>query len=241
MASSDWTVLNDSLGAPQVDRGVTAGIARPSGGGDHVYGFNSLQLANGAVGFFANQPNFAPMAAGGSIRGAVQRGHSGGPQNFAPFLFAALQGDSVNGPAYLLGLGDDDPHHIVLKKGTLVDGLPDLAPDPDVNHVLMRSTSAYEPGTWVHLRLDVIVQGSGDVLLQVLSNDLNANPVTAPVWTFVPGMEGPFAPGFYGFVDDALGINTGSQPLVGGRAGYGFQTTDVTRRGFFDQVQVGRQ
>jgi len=241
MASTDWTLLEESLGMPQVDRGVTAGIVRPNGGGDFVYGFNSLELADGAVGLHASQQGFAPMASGGSIRGAIQRGRSGGPQNFAPFLFLGLQGQSVNDAAYLLGLGDDDPHHIVLKKGALTSGLPDLEPAPDSNSVLMRSTNAFAPATWLHLRLDAIVQGSGDVLLQVYQNNLVAHSVTSPVWEVVPGMEGPFAPGFYGFVDDALGINTGSQPLVGGRAGYGFYTTDTQRRGFFDQIQVGRQ
>jgi hypothetical protein len=241
MGASDWTFLNDILTSPQCDRGVTAGIARPNGGGDFCYGFNSLTLDTGAVGLFANQAGFAPMASGGSVRAAIQRGVSGGPQNFAPFLFLALQGQSVGDRAYMLGLGDDEPHHIVLKKGALSDGLGDFEPEPENNGILLRSTNAYTAPTWLHLRLDAIVQGSGDVLLQVYQSDLVAHSVTAPVWVPVPGMEGPFYPSFLGYVDDALGVNTGSQPLVGGRAGYGFYTADAARRGFFDQVQVGRQ
>lgn len=241
MASSDWTVLEDSLGLPLVDRGTTVGIARPNGGGDAVYGFHSLQLTSGAVGLHANQSGFAPMADGGTIRGAIQRAKSAGPQNFAPFFFLGLQGQSVTNDAYLLGLGDDDPYHIVLKKGALVAGLLDLEPDPPDNGILMRSTNAYELGTWLHLRLDLIVQGSGDVLLQVYQNDLAEHSVAAPSWEVVPGMEGPFAPDFYGYVDDALGVNTGSQPLVGGRAGFGFYTADTQRRSFFDHLVVGRQ
>ena len=47
MAETDWTFLNDGLDAATVDRGVTNGIARPPGGGNFVYGFNSLSTAQG--------------------------------------------------------------------------------------------------------------------------------------------------------------------------------------------------
>jgi hypothetical protein len=239
MSSTDWTLLEGSLEATDCTRGVTAGVARPAGGGDFVYGFNSINLTPGVVALHANQQGFAPLASGGTVRGAIQRGASAGPENFAPFFFAALQGTTVDDMAYLLGLGDDDPHHIVLKKGALSAGLEDA--EPDGFGVLMRSTNAYTPGTWLHLRLDVIRQGSGDVLLQVFQNDLTKNPVTSPAWEIVPGMEGPFAGSFHGYVDDALGVNTGSNPLVGGRIGFGFYTSDTQRRGFFDHIQVGRQ
>ncbi len=240
MASSDWAVLTDSQGLSDVDRGTTAGIARPPGGGDFVYGFNSVSLAPGAVALSAAQAGFAPMSSGGSVRGAIQRGKSAGPQNFAPFFFVGLQGTTVNDMAYMVGLGDDDPHHIVLVKGILSAGLSDDEPNGS-NGVLLRSSAAYTPGTWLHLRLDAIVQASGDVLLQVYQSDLSEHPVTSPVWELVPGMEGPFSPSFAGYVDDALAVNTGSQPLIGGRAGFGFYKADVQRRGYFDHVQIGRQ
>jgi hypothetical protein len=232
MAETDWTFLNDGLDAATVDRGVTTGIARPPGGGSFLFGMNSLSTAQGVVGLFTNQVNFAPMAKGGSIRGAVQRGVSGGPLNFAPFLFIGLQGPSVNDLGYLLGLGDGDPHHIVLRKGVLSAGLPDVP--PGTQGVLRRSTATFLPGTWVHLRLDMIVNLNGDVLLQVFQNDLALHPLGgAPSWAAVPGMSE--------FIDDALGINSGSQPFTSGRAGFGFFTKDVTRRGFFDHLEVLRQ
>ncbi len=232
MAETDWTYLNDGLDAAAVDRGVTTGIARSPGGGNFVFGLNSLATAQGAVGLFTNQVNFAPMAKGGSVRGAIQRGQSGGPLNFAPFLFVGLQGPSVNDQGYLLGLGDGDPHHVVLRKGALSGGLPDVA--PGTQGVLRRSTGTFLPATWLHLRLDMVVNLNGDVLLQVFQNDLVAHPLgTAPSWAAVPGMDQ--------FIDDALGINSGSQPFTSGRAGFGFFTKDVTRRGFFDQVEVYRQ
>jgi hypothetical protein len=232
VAETDWTFLNDGLDAATVDRGVTTGIARPPGGGSFLFGMNSLSTAQGVVGLFTNQVNFAPMAKGGSIRGAVQRGVSGGPLNFAPFLFVGLQGPSVNDLGYLLGLGDGDPHHIVLRKGVLSAGLPDVP--PGTQGVLRRSTATFLPGTWVHLRLDMIVNLNGDVLLQVFQNDLALHPLGgAPSWAAVPGMSE--------FIDDALGINSGSQPFTSGRAGFGFFTKDVTRRGFFDHLEVLRQ
>lgn len=232
MAETDWTFLNDGLDAATVDRGVTTGVARTPGGGSFVFGFNSLATAQGAVGLFSNQVNFAPMAKGGSVRAALQRGPSGGPLNFAPLLFIGLQGPSVNDHGYLLGLADGEPHHVVLRKGALSVGLPDIPPGP--LGVLRRSTVTFMPGSWLHLRLDMVVNQNGDVLLQIFQNDLVAHPLgSAPSWSAVPGMGE--------FVDDALGINAGSQPFTSGRAGFGFFSKDVTRRGFVDHVEVFRQ
>jgi hypothetical protein len=241
MALADWTDLNDSLGSSVVAKGVTAGIARPNGGGNFVYGFNSQQVTAGAVGLHNNQVNFAPMASGGSVRGAVKRGVSGGNTGFSPFLYIGLQGQSVNDGAYMLGLSDSDPHRIVLKKGTLTSGLQDEAPNAPTNGILLRSDTSFQNDTWLHLRLDMTVQGSGDVLLQVYQNDLTANTVASPVWTTPTGMEGPQSPTIVGFVDDALSVNTGSAPYTSGRAGFGMQSADVTRRSYMDHIEIARQ
>jgi len=230
MAEADWSYLNNGLDIATVDRGVTAGIARPPGGGNFLFAFNSLAVVQGAVGLFANLPNFAPMAKGGSIRGVLQRGPGGGPTGFSPFLYLCCQGNSVNDSAYLLGLSDDDPHRIVLRKGAVSVGLPD-AEGPGV---LLKSSASFAQGTWVHLRLDVIVNSNGDVVLKVLQNDLGARPIgTAPNWQPVPGMVE--------FIDDHLGINSGTQPLTSGRGGFAFAVSDVTRRAYFDQLEVFRQ
>lgn len=231
MAESDWTFMTNGLSASNVDRGVTNGIARPNGGGSFVYGFNSLTNTPGAVALYANQVNFAPMAKGGSIRGAIKRGSSGGPTSFSPFLFIGAQGVDVNDEAYLLGLSDDDPHRIVLVKGPISTGVPDDAPGD--GGVLLRSTQTYSNDTWLHLRLDMIVNANGDVILQCFASDLDANAVTAPVWTAIPGATE--------FIDDGLNINSGSAPFTSGRAGMGFTTGDTTRRAFFDHIELHRQ
>ncbi len=89
--------------------------------------------------------------------------------------------------------------------------------------------------TWaVTGRLDVIVNDNGDVVLQVFRNDLTARPLSAPaVWLPVAGMAE--------FIDDHLGINSGAQPLTAGRAGFGFACSDVSRRAYFDHLEIWRQ
>lgn len=230
MADTDWSYLTDGLDAATVSRGATAGIERPPGGGRFLFGFNSRAAAAGAVALSCALPDFAPLASGGSIRGCVQRGPGGGPLGFAPFLYLCGQGTSVNDLAYLLGLSDDDPHRIVLRKGAIAAGIP----DSDGAGALLASSESFAQGTWLHLRLDVIVNDTGDVVLDVFQNDLDAHPLgTPPDWQPIAGMPQ--------FIDDALAINSGSAPLTSGRAGFGFQTRDVTRRGFFDQLELWRQ
>jgi hypothetical protein len=85
----------------------------------------------------------------------------------------------------------------------------------------------------VHLRLDAIVNTNGDVVLNCYENNLALNPVTAPVWEAIPGISQ--------FIDDQLGINSGSQPFTSGRGGFGFATKDVTRRSYVDYVEIQRQ
>ena len=245
MAQADWSPLTDNLSSTLVDNGVTAGTAKPTGGGTHVYGFNALAADDGVVGYFAGQAGFIPTAKGGTMRAAIRRGPASGPTGFAPFLFMGLQSDAAASAAYILGLSDADPYHIVLRKGTLITGVPDGAVEPaGGNNVLMRSTQAFATDAWLQLRLDMIVQGTGDVLLQVFQNDIDAagsGSVNAPNWVVVPGMEGPQAPTLEGFVDDALAINTGSAPYTAGRVGYGMRSQAVGGRGFFDHIEVARQ
>lgn len=229
MASSDWTDLTGVLNISSIDRGVTAGFTPPNGGGSFVFGTNSLVTTAGGYGMFCNLTDYAPMAKGGSIRGAIKRAASGGKTNFSPMFFIGAQGSAISDAAYLLGLQDDDPHRIVLRKGLISGGIPAGASG---SGILKRSTATYAADTWLHLRLDMIVNLNGDVLLKAYQSDL-ANPVTAPVWVPIPGLNT--------VVDDALGITTGSAPYTSGRAGLAVVSADVSRRAMFDHVEVFRQ
>ncbi len=243
MAESNWTLLTGVLSAGSVARAASAGFTPPPGGDDFVFGFNSLDVSSGSVGYFCNQLGFAPMPKGGSIRGCIKRGLSGGQTGFAPFFFFTLTGSTVGDKGYLLGLGDADPSHLILRKGTISTGLSDLAPAPSTNGILRRSTSTIARDTWVHLRMDVIVNTNGDVRLAVFQNNLITNPLDgAPSWQPVAGMTDDNGGGIYtSFVDDALGVNSGSPPLTSGRAGFAFWTSDVTRRAYFDHIVVEAQ
>lgn len=234
MSSTDWTDLTNSLSSVDVRRGVTGGATPPNGGGTFVYGMRSLAIVNGVVARKTNQVNFDPTPSnkGGSIRGALQRGVSGGPAGFQPFLFIGAQGnDAAADKAYMIGLTDGDPFKIVLVKGALVNGIPDVA--PGAQGVLRRSTASFAIGTWLHLRLDMRVNLTGDVVLSVFRNDLNANAVTSPVWAAVAGLEQ--------IIDDTLGANTGSLPFTEGRMGYGARFADVGRRVYFDHIESIRE
>lgn len=232
MASTDFSALTDGVDAASFARGVTQGVTPPPGGGSRVYAFNSIVGGvEGAAGLKHTAVNFDPMANGGIVSMALKRLPSGGPSGFAPLIYMSLQGNSVNDEGYLLGLQDGDPSFIALRKGTIASGLPDSAVGSA--GVLRRSTDSFTTDTWLHLRLTVEVTGTGDVLLTVEHNDLDANDVAGPVWEAIPGMDQ--------FVDDVAQINSGSAPFVGGRAGFAFWGDDITRRAAYDHFEVARQ
>ena len=224
MAQSDFTLFPGSLATAVVARGVTNGFTPPNGGGSWVYGWHTLQSGDGAVGMHYNDVNFAPTVRGVSARVALRR-VSG--EDCSPMLFGCLQGADVGHVGYLLGLAhDESPARLVLLKGAPSSGL-------ELSKAIVQSTGSYQVDQWLHLRLDVIVQPSGDVHLQVFENDLDAHAVTSPVWVAVPGMEN--------FVDDALGINGGGAPYLGGYVGMAYYSGAVGRYAFVDHFEVFRQ
>lgn len=240
MGSADWTFLDNSLDAASVARDVTASPAGPPGGGAFIYGFNSFVETEGAVALTldaAQNPNHSPAAKGASVRGAIKRGLSSLKTGFSPFFYASLQGSappSVTDEAYIIGLEDSDPYRIVVRKGSLIGGVPAAT----ALNSLLRSTATYtipsdEDEGWHHVRMDVIVEGTGDVIIQCFENDLDSNDVDNPVWAPIPGCEQ--------FIDDALGVNSGSLPFDAGYMGYGFASKAVGRRGYFDYLEMLRQ
>lgn len=240
MASSDWAALINALGSSTVLQGVTGGATPPNGGGSFVYGAASILNNPGVIGRYLSLANFNPMLSGGRITGAIKRGPSAGGSGCAPFLFVLLSGNTVTDNAYILGLSDADPSHIVLRKGQLSLGIPDVPPGS--SGVLARSSGTVAQGTWVHLRIDVVVNTSGDVVINCYQSDLVANDVATPAWVKIPGMSDyPNGVDATAFIDDALGVNSGSLPLTSGRLGYGMQVSDVSRRAYWDHLTVDRQ
>lgn len=245
MGQADFTELSDgeALDSTSVKKGVTSAIAKPNGGGTFIYGFNSVQNVSGVAGVFANQAGFATMAYGAVLTFCIMRGTGAYTTGFAPFGFigAALGESSDFG--YLLGLGNDDPYHIILRKGRLADGLPDTVPTTGVGLQpdgcnLRRSTATFSPATWLQLMLNVAANANGDNVISVKRNNLNDNPCTAPVWEAIPGMDP--------IVDDALEINTGSTPLIGygvgpSKAGMACYVNGISRRAYFDQLTLRKQ
>jgi hypothetical protein len=230
MSEFDFTIMTNSASAASILAGVSAAPVKPNGGGTFVFGFNSLVTSAVTRGFYLNVANFNPLASGSSVRAALKRGLSSGTTGFAPILFTGIQeaGADVSGVGYLLGLSDDDPHAIILRKGSPNTGLA-----PTASKVLAISSLTFPPNTWVHVRLDVINNPNGDVVINCFYNDLALNAVTAPSWIAIPGISQ--------VVDDALQVLTATAPLIGGRCGFAFQSAGLSRRGYVDHYVAQRQ
>lgn len=237
MAETEYSSFGDS--AADIKAGVTALVTPPTGGGSFTFGFNSQVSGEKAIGFYRNTVNggtdFAPLrddaanATGGSVRAALKRYTSAQATGFSVGMFLCLQARTKTDQAYLLGLSDNDPHEIVLAKTAIGNGL-----DPTATTTLLTSSETFNVDTWVHLRLDAIVNPNGDVVLKCFQNELSlTTPVTSPTWAAISGMDT--------FIDDGLGINSGSNPLAGGYAGYFFRSEVAQARGFVDHFEVHRQ
>jgi hypothetical protein len=86
---------------------------------------------------------------------------------------------------------------------------------------------------YYQLKLEAVVNGTGDVVLNVYQNDLTANTVSSPVWAAIPGMSS--------VVDDAAGIETGSAPYTSGRFGFGMRSDAISRVAYFDHIALAVQ
>jgi hypothetical protein len=223
-------------------RDATFGIVPPPGGGLAVFGFNSLQKVDASVCIYTQVAGFSPMASGGQIKAAIQKGISGGNTGFSNFIFLCASGSDVGDVAYLLGVEDSTPGRLVLVKGVIGVGIP---ADGSGTQILRASSQRYVQGDWIHLRLDAIVQASGDVVLRCYTNDLTLHPLNLPagwVWepiVFSDGWVGVFNDGY--FIDDVIGVNSGSLPRTNGFAGFGFKCTESARRAYIDHIDITQQ
>ena len=241
MSESNWDILVGGLEQGDVDRGTTEGIDPPNGGGTFLHGHHALTATPGGFGRYANDTAggvFSPMPKGGIAEGALNR--LGGGPDYSIFLFHLLQGTNIANEGYMLGLSPGGK--LILRKGPLIDGFPEETLDPTTNGVLAISTQTFATGKWLHVQLGCIVQPNDDVVLVVKSSDPDVDNVTAPNFQPVPGMDAVDAVEGKAFIDDALGINTGSQPFVmDGRGGWGFVHNAQGSRAGTDHVRIAKQ
>lgn len=204
MAEADWLEFaTNGLDSSHVARGVTAAYARPNGGGAMTFGFRSRDASSvGCAGYYVNLASFIPMAKGGVVSACLKRYSSA--LGYAPFIGIILDKDpTANG--YFLCLTDGTSYRIGLKKGSPNGGFA----TSDAG-MLRQSTTGYtysgDAAGWFHLKLEVLVNPHGEVILNVEQNDLVAHTVLAPSWQAIDGMED--------YIDDSLGHLTGSLPYL---------------------------
>jgi len=237
MAEADWAELTGTaLGSGEVARGVSNAFTVPNGGTAFVFGFRSLTSATGFAGLYVDLANFKPIAGtnkGGSIRAAMKK--YAGPASSAPLIGLVKGTDPATAEGYLLGLSEGSSYYELLNKGVPSSGM-----DASGSSVLRTSTSSYTDtgdaaSYWHHLRLDVLVNPHGEVVLNVYKNDLSAHAVTAPSWAAITGMGS--------YTDDSLGVLSGSLPFLDGfYAVFGHYTDNQSGAvSLFDHVEVLRQ
>lgn len=238
MAQSDHTECIDNLAVGSIKWVASGAFPTPTGGGTFCFAWKSLDATPGLSTRFFNGVGLAPAPAGGIVQAAMKRGTGSGTTGFAPFICICLGGTSNTDTAYILGLADGDPSHLVLRKGSLVGGLPDV--EPGNQGVLWRSTEVFEVGTWVHVRLMAAVNLNGDVVLSVWINNGPSVLEADQNWVQVAGVNLLDVSGS-GITDDAAGINTGSPSLTSGNIGWGFWKNNVNRVAYIDHIEAVAQ
>lgn len=234
MGQADWTDLTGTaLDSADVARGVASAFTVPYGGGLYVYGFRSIVSTAGFAGKYVNLAGFAPFSGtlkGGSIRAAMKRYSSNG--DFAPMIGLIQGTDPASATGYLLGLSSGSSYKVCLMKG--IPGQDMVAGE---DNILIESDEAYTDvgdsmDAWFHLRLDVLVNPHGEVILNVYTNALTNPPtVLAPTWVLLDT-----------FTDDPIGVMSGSLPVTDGFYGiFGLYTEESGSTALFDHIEVWRQ
>jgi hypothetical protein len=204
--------------------------------GDYVHGFQSITTSAGVAGWVCDLANFTPIGGGspkgGRVRACMKRYAS--KQGYAPFI-GFIQGTDPTASGYFVGLTDGTSYRLALKKGSPASGL-----NESDSGVLRTSDAGYtasgdQEAAWFHVQLDVLVNPNGDVVLTVKTNDLSSNPVTAPSFAAVAGMDS--------YIDDSLGVLTGSMPYTDSfYLMFGHYTSACQGAvSLFDHIEVWRQ
>jgi hypothetical protein len=246
MAQSDFTSPSNVLTSSNVLRVETAAFTAPNGGGAFVQAYKSVSVSSGIVAQFYNGAGFTPTGAtkAGIARAAMKRATSGGPSGWAPFVFVSLSGTDVASTAYVLGIGDASPGHLILMKGPLNGGLPDVAPGTAGSGVIWRSDESVPIDEWAHIQLMVAGNANGDAVISIYRSDLGTSTLSLPSMVLVPGRrvaQGGGTVADTGLTDDGAGILTGSPAYASGRLGYGCYFSDVSRVAMFDGLYFEAQ
>jgi len=242
MSQADWKDLTGTaLDTGSIRRGVSSAFVVPNGGSTFIYGLRALVSTTGAGGKYCDLADFKPIVGakkGGSVSVAMKRLTSG--ITYAPFIGLLKGTDPATAIGYYLGLTQETSYKIGLFKGTPATGLSASAANllPGRSSTATYTDVGDTAAAWHHLRLDVLSNPHGEVVLNVYKNNLDAvtgNPVTAPVWEAIPGISQ--------FIDDPLGFWSGSAPHEDGfYVVYGMYTNNGAGEACaFDHVVVQRQ
>lgn len=227
MASSDFTDLLDGVQDGVAVSGVTAGLPSAPGIGPEIFAFNSGNSSS--VGAIAKRYSAVTFEYGSTMSAAMVRYTGTNQSGHSVFVFSCLNGDpggdSADQPCYMLGLADGSPGHIVLAKTTPNLGLMDGSPGNF--GILRKSVDPIPLGTWVHLRLQTVVQSNDDVIIRCFRN-ANSDFSAAPDWQPIPGMDE--------FIDDVTQVNTGTPTLTAGPAGFGYKFAAPALAGAVDHI-----
>lgn len=249
MSQSDWSVMAGSadgvtFGGTTILRNTTNGITGPAGDlATSVFAFNSIESVDAAVGVYTSLSGFSPLTSGVQLTGCIQRGISGSQQGWSNFFFLCSTGSNVADRAYMFGIEDSTPGRLVLAKGPINVG---LTTDSSAVEIIRTSKATYNWGTWIHLKIEAIVQPSGDVVFKMYTNDLDANDLSNPsAWNWVAlEFEDKWSDVYSAgeFIDDVTGVNTGSTTLTSGYVGYAYKCTNTpAARGYFDYISLASQ
>ncbi len=205
--------------------------------GDDPIVAHNAPFDRGFVNAELDRCGFAPTPAtkGGLASMALNRATSGGASGWAPFVFVNLGGTDVANEAYMLGIADASPGHIVLRKGALSGGLPDVA--PGTSGVIWRSDEVVAIDEWAHIRLMVAGNANGDAVITCWRSDLAAHAITSPTWVAIAGQRLAAGGGTVadtGITDDGAGIITGSPAFTSGYMGYGVHVSNTARVALVD-------
>ena len=242
MSQSNFTYLSGALVSPDVRDTTSHGFAPPPGGSSAVRVFNSTVATLGVAGEYYNVAGFNPTSAnqGLKVQVAFKKKNAASADKYAPMIFIMLQGNAVTSAGYILGLTDSATPKLCLRKGQLSGGLPAAAAVGEQG-VLCLTEATYPLDEWIHVQFQAVVNVGSDTVIQVKTNDLDANDILTPIWTYPAGMKNEELSFDATFVDDLAGVASGSPGYTTGRVGLGMWTNESSRVALFDGLEITAQ